>query len=250
MKNYKQVVEERYELDDFSGRGIENNIYARINNVGNYGFHKQIDIIRYFIKVIMGQTHKRLDEIQILDCGCGDGLVTRILAELLGNPDFVYGMEYSGNRLSHCKVMNPAIHYEYGDLTKKIPFDIQFDAIVTFTVFMHFNLEEEIVAALNNIYNSLKSDGFFLWYDCNEKSHWDAKTKDIDGWGFSADEMDNYALNAGFKLVKGYGIYSRFPLLNTSTVYLAEHIKNIWILELLEKLPFRRNNNIRIYYKG
>lgn len=48
----------------------------------------------------------------------------------MGNPELVYGMEYSENRLLHCKYMNPAIHYEYGDLIKKIPFEIKFDGII------------------------------------------------------------------------------------------------------------------------
>ena len=171
------------------------------------------------------------------------------MSELLGNPNFVYGMEYSENRLLHCKTMNPAIHYEYGDLTKEIPFQTEFDGIITFVVFMHFSLEEEITSALKNIYDHLKKGGLFLWYECNEKSHWDGRMKDVDGWGFSVDEMDKYAEAAGFKLVEGYGIYPKFPIINTPSVYLAERVKKIWMLELMGKLPFRKSYNIRIYSK-
>ena len=67
------------------------------------------------------------------------------------------------------------IHYAYADITKlgSIPFDVQFDAITTFVVFMHFDTKKQIYHALKNIYNSLKKDGLFLWYDVNVKSHWD-----------------------------------------------------------------------------
>ena len=247
MKDYKTIVNDRYDQQQYDSKAVLNNIYSPINPVGFYGEFKAAQILSDFIKMI--DFDIEVGAPCLLDCGCGDGSKTRIMSELLGNPHSVYGMEYSENRLSRCKMMNPAIHYEYGDLTKEIPFPMEFDGITTFVVFMHFSKEEEIVNALKNIYNSLKKNGLFLWYECNEKSHWDGRTKDVDGWGFSTDEMDRYAAEAGFRLVKGYGIYPRFPVLNTSSIYLAERVKKIWMLEWMEKLPFRKNNSIRIYRK-
>ncbi len=239
MKNYNKVIEERYDKQKYDGRGIKKNVYSLFNPIGFYSEFKSAQILLNFVRMC----HKSLDKINVCDCGCGDGVKTRFLAELLGNPKQIYGIEYSQNRLQHCIDMNPNIHYKYADLTKKgegIPFDIQFDGIIAFVVFMHFDLEEDIMNALKNIYDSLKKKGLFLWYEANADSHKDGKTKNIDHWGFSTEEMDKYASNVGFTLIKQFGIYTQIPIINKATVYLPENINNIWVLELMEKLPFKK----------
>ncbi len=251
MKDYKKVISERYDKQKYDGRGIKNNIYSLINPIGFYLELKSAQILSDFVKMLMVQENS-LERIKICDCGCGDGIKSRFLAELLGNPAQVYGIEYSKNRLQHCKNMNAGIHYEYADITKRgegIPFDVAFDGIMALDVFMHFVFEKDIISALQNIYDSLKRKGLFLWYDANADSHRDGKKQDIDHWGFSVSEMDKYASRVGFRLVKSFGVYTQIPVMNAPTVYLAGNIKNIWILELLEKLPFKKNNNIRIYRK-
>lgn len=118
MKDYKTVVKVRYDKEKYDGRSIRNNIYSVINPTGFYGMFKEMEILRDYVNFI-NQRGKALDDIKVCDCGCGDGQVTRVLAELLGNAEQVYGVEYSKNRLSHCKNMNNVIHYEYADLTER-----------------------------------------------------------------------------------------------------------------------------------
>nr|WP_302141919.1 class I SAM-dependent methyltransferase [uncultured Schaedlerella sp.] len=252
MKNYKRVVKERYDRQRYDGKGMLKDIYSPINPVGFYGEFKAAQVLSDFVNRI-SKDRGTLDGINICDCGCGDGVKTRFLAELLGNPRQVYGVEYSENRLRHCRSMNPSIQYEYADLTepgKGIPFETQFDGISAFVVFMHFSTEQEIMNALDNIYHSLKREGFFLWYELHEKSHWDGKKKNVDHWGFSPDEMDQYAKNAGFRLLHQYSVYIKVPILDVASVYLAKNIKNIWMLDILEMLPLKKSNLVRIYRKG
>ena len=251
MKSYKRVVNERYDKQKYTGEGIVKDIYSPVNPIGFYGEYKAAQILFEFVNLI-NQNRRKLDAIKICDCGCGDGIKTRFLTELLENPDQVYGVEFSRNRLQHCKSMNQALHYEYGDLTEPgggIPFNVQFDGITAFVVFMHFTTEKEILSALKNVYNSLNRNGLFLWYELNARSHWDGKRKNVDHWGFSIKEMDRYALKAGFKLVRQSSIYSIIPFINKPTVYLVKSMKSILLLELLERLPFKKNNVIRIYRK-
>lgn len=251
MKSYKRIIKERYDKQNYTGNGIVNDMYSPINPIGFYGEYKAAQILFKFVNMI-NKDRKSLDTIKICDCGCGDGVKTRFLTELLANPDQVYGVEFSKNRLQHCKSMNPSLHYEYADLTepgKGIPFNIQFDGITAFVVFMHFATEKEILYALKNIYNSLKKKGLFLWYELNADSHWEGKRKNVDCWGFSAKEMDKYAVKTGFKLVEQQAVYVNFPFINMSTVYMAKDIKNLWLLDMLEKLPLKKGNLIRIYCK-
>jgi len=250
LKGYKKIIRERYDKQRYDSRGIMGDRYSIINPVGFYGEFKAAQILSNFVNMLI-KNGTPLGKIKICDCGCGDGVKTRFLAELLGNPAQVYGVELSKNRLRHCKSMNAFIHYGYGDLTGEggVPFDVQFDGAMAFVVFMHFSSEGEIMGALRNIYNSLKRGGLFLWYDLNAKSHWEGKGEHVGHWGFSAGEMDKYAVNAGFRLVGQSAVFTRVPIFHTPTVYLAKKVKGIWILEMLEKLPLEKNNLVRVYRK-
>lgn len=251
MKSYKRVIKERYDKQKYTGEGIVSDMYSPVNPIGFYGEYKAAQILYEFVNMI-NKDKRALDAIKICDCGCGDGIKTRFLTELLENPDQIYGVEYSKNRLQHCRNMNPAVHYEYSDLTepgKGIPFDVQFDGITAFVVFTHFSTEKEIMHALRNIHNSLKQKGLFLWYELNANSHFDGKRKRVDQWGFSSKEMDRYAAKVGFKLIKQHAVYVNLPFINKNTVYMAKDIKNLWVLEMIEKLPLKKGNLIRIYRK-
>lgn len=252
MKHYKQVVKERYDRQRYDGKGILDDMYSPMNPVGFYGEGKSAGILADFVRMLLRKGRKGPDELTVCDCGCGDGVKTRVLAELLENPEQVYGVEYSRNRLGHCRSMNPAVHYEYADLTeagKGIPFAMQFDGITAFVVFMHFSTEQEIGNALRNIHGALKKDGLFLWYELKAGSHWEGKGSRADHWGFSAAEMDRYALEAGFRLVKEYGVYARIPVVRKNALYLAGKVKQTWKLDLLERLPLPKSNLVRIYRK-
>lgn len=115
---------------------------------------------------------------------------------------------------------------------------MQFDGITAFAVFTHFRSHTEIKSALKNIYNSLNNNGLFLWYEVSAKNHWDGVKKYVDSWGYSEGQMDKYASDAGFKLVKHFGTYAVIPIINQSTGYLIKNIKSLWLMEMLEKLPF------------
>lgn len=170
MKEYEKVIASRYDKDQFNAKSINENVYSSVNPIGFYGDLKIREICIDFISML--NHGKALENIRICDCGCGTGKIARFFAELIEDPERIYGVDYSKVRIDHCRKMNESIHYEYADLTKEIPFAIQFDAITAFVVFMHFSTQKEIGDALKNINRSLKPKGLFLWYDTNEKSHW------------------------------------------------------------------------------
>ena len=83
MKDYKWVVKERYDKEMFDRQAIADNMYSLINPVGFYGEHNSVKILTHFIN-LLDEYRKIHDEIRILDCGCGVGIKTRIMAELIG----------------------------------------------------------------------------------------------------------------------------------------------------------------------
>ncbi len=253
MKSYKEVVENRYDNEKYDADSILKNEYSFINPVGFYGEVKLAYVLKSFVLQLCKD--KELSKIKILDVGCGIGTKTRFLAEFIRNPTNIYGVEYSKNRLEYCKRLNPYINYEWGDIVKETheKGGGMFDGIISFTVLSHFSTDEEIEKALRNIYSKILDKGLFLWVDINDKSHKQHMQYNGDSYGFSSREMDSYAGRVGFKLVKGSGLFKKIPFINTSTYYLANKIKRIFLLELLDHLLitplFPHAYNVRIYSK-
>ncbi len=118
---------------------------------------------------------------------------------------------------------------------------------MAFDVFMHLRQESEIVSGIANIYNTLNDKGLFLWYDVNEKTHF--SDDEDDGRGFSEKEMDYYACQAGFCLVKKKHVYKTMPIYNTSTYYFAGKVDMLLLMILDKLLPTKQTINVRIYEK-
>lgn len=258
MRDYRQVNEERYEKDEFSGKAIEDNPYAPVNPTGNYGVYKMTQLLRTYLHMVKEQTGKMYDEIYFLDCGCGTGQWTRLIANLLEQPDHVYGFEFSKKRLEHCRQMNPAIHYTWGDivymggLLEEFHYQ-KFDGIIAVDVLSQIRKREDILASISNINHALDPRGLFLWYEINAKTH--EMNYDSDSQGFAEQEMDDYASACGLELVyqdRAYGAF-RFCGRSYSTYY---HIRDGWrgikFMEFIEPilLKFGHLNNIRIYRKS
>lgn len=239
MRDYEQVNKERYEQDDFTGKGIENNTYSLINPVGNYGAYRATQVLRKYIHMLRDSTKKDLDEISLLDYGCGTGNWSRIGANLLGTAQNIYGLEYSNNRLRYCRQMNPAIHYAWGNIVGGVKdefSDILFDGIMAVDVLSHIRKEQDIQSALMNIRSRLNPDGLFLWYEILSETH-DANYE-ADTQGYSEKEIIRYAREAGFTSLFSIKQYKRFSILGRSfdTYYnVRDSRMGIVYSELIEK---------------
>ncbi|MBE5847928.1 MAG: class I SAM-dependent methyltransferase [Lachnospiraceae bacterium] len=250
MRDYQQVINERYEKENLSVP--ESNIYAPINPIGQYIMIKEIKLLTFFLKKLAVERNKHLNECKILDCGCGGGTVSRIVAELVGSSENIYGFELSKNRLEKCKKMNGTIHYRYGDVVKAFPFsEIKFDAAMAVFVLSHIRTREDLCSALENIYSSLDAGGLFMWLEINAKTHY--ANFDADTQGFSHKEMDELAKRSGFELCahKGIGKLISIPMTNSriNTLYMPGKMP-IPLVEFVSLLgPFPCAYSARIYYK-
>lgn len=244
MKNYDEVVKERYDKENVN-EDILLNVYSYINDVGYYGSREISNLLRAYVKLLL-DSNKEINDLKLLDVGCGNGYITRCLAEILNNPQQVYGFDFSKSRVTNCQKMNPNINYKHGNVVKAFDYDIKFDGISSFDVFMHLKDEKDILAGLRNIKDSLSRDGIFLWYEVNAKSHFDNINDNSDGAGYSEYEMDDYAKQVGLELVFAGGRYRNYPLVGSSYYYMSN--KTHYLLELLDKLPLLpRTINYRFY---
>lgn len=240
MRDYESVVNERYNRENLIDSYNEDCAYSLLNPIGFYSQIKIDEIIRAFLKEVMKQTHKSINDIKILDVGCGKGGWTRTVLEYIGNPNNVTGMEFSRTRLEHCKEMNPAIDYFWGDITQPIKFkdncQKSFDGIICADVLMHIRQEADLIRALENMGDVLSNDGIILWYDNIAKTHFDEF--DADCQGFNEKEMDYFATQCGFKLIRNSRYYKQIRLGKHifNTVYRVTD-SNRGCLRIIESLP-------------
>ncbi|MBQ3799998.1 MAG: class I SAM-dependent methyltransferase [Treponema sp.] len=181
MKDYDIVVKERYDKEQIGGEKTISNVYSMFNNTGFCGAMNEYALLRKIIRFITVKTCKLPSELRLLDVGCGKGVVTRMLSELVESPQNIFGTELSANRIAHCKKMNGSIDVRYADITRPLPFDFSFDCAFSFDVLMHLKTKEQVEAALNNIYSNIDGRGYLLWYDPNVHSHFDDADNDSDG---------------------------------------------------------------------
>lgn len=246
--DYNDVNTTRYELMDYDD--VEDNIYAAINPAGNYSFYIGYKTIRWFLKVLHRYTGKNYSELKLLDVGCGDGHISRMMVSLLDSAKNVFAFDYSSNNVEHCNELNSSIKYEWGDVVNCFPFkNVKFDGITAFVVLSHLRVEEDVRHALENIYNALDEGGLFLWYELVSKSHYINPDKDTQG--FNYQEIERYSKEVGFEEVAKKSFSKTLWLGKRSrSLYYSVNEHNIWFLELLAKiLPFRPTITIRIFKK-
>ena len=253
MIDYKQVVNERYNKEKVIDSYKESNVYSLLNPVGFYTQQRINEVIRIFLKEVLLQTQKEIDNIKVLDAGCGKGGWTRGMLDFIGNPNNLSGMEYSDNRIRHCRDMNPAIHYFEGDITKAIIsneyFDGPYDGIVCADVLMHIRQKKDVLSALKNMRDALEENGILLWYDTLAKTHFDEY--DSECQGFSEKEMDMFANECGLELVKSMNFFKQISIgkHKFSTVYNINDNNKIFC-RWIEKMPFGRSVvTCRLYKK-
>ena len=245
--DYKDTNLVRYEKVDYEA--VEGNIYAAVNPVGKYCYYIAFKTARWFIKMLHDRSNKRYRDLKVLDVGCGDGHITRMMVSLLDCAENVYGFDFSENNIKHCKQLNGSVNYSVGDITGCMPFEAQFDGISAFVVLSHLRKENDVKAALKNIYNALNDNGLFLWYELISKSHYINPDKDTQG--FNSTELERYANEAGFKEIARKSFSKTIWIGNKSkSIYYFAKEHNIWFLELLSRiLPMRPTITIRLYKK-
>jgi ubiquinone/menaquinone biosynthesis C-methylase UbiE len=176
-----------------------------------------------------------LEDLKVLDIGCGSGYFLRFFASLGADPANLFGIDLIPERLMVAQRIGPgAIHYSLCD-AQYLPFqDDSFDLSCLFTVFSSIIDHGLRVHIAQDVTRIIKDGGYLLWYDmCYSKS-------------------------TNTQAIKASEIESLFP--NLEPVYRTK-IHSSWIsrvakhsfllCEILDQLPFlRKTHNLFLLKKG
>lgn len=249
MKDYKQVVEERYNnLDKKKNKSYR---YGGLTKTGRIGSLTLDSFLPDYLDSLQKSMQKDIGELTVCDCGCGTGGVTRKIADILGNTRNVCGFEFSESRLERCKEMNSCIEYQLGDLVEGIPkfknMD-SFDGMIASTVFMHIRNKDDVLLGLSNIIENLNKDGIFMWWEANSDTHY--VDYESEWMGFSRGEMIEHAESVGFKLIKSMKINPILPVVGPLYYYKGNKVPEALKLYLqYHNKPFRCLNNVMWFKK-
>ena len=133
------------------------------NETGNFEALHSFNPIR--IKFILNLIGKSIKALNILDIGCGGGILCEPLARLGAN---VTGIDENKKAIlvarEHAKKMNLKINYKLGNITD-INFQKKFDVITCMEVLEHV---DSVDLLINKSRESLKNGGFFVGSTINQ----------------------------------------------------------------------------------
>lgn len=120
------------------------------------------EIIRGFRAI---DQHIPIEELILLDAGCGTGQLTRELSEHIHTKN-IYGCDINKEDIIGCQQKNPNICYFEHDLLYPFNDKPKFDVIFFTTALAQFTPEEQKFV-LTNAFNQLTKNGFIWVVDVN-----------------------------------------------------------------------------------
>ena len=113
-------------------------------------------LVSYFEK------HKSLDNISILDWGCGPGRIIRHMPLILGKSCRCYGTDYNARYVTWCSEHIPEATFKPNGLEPPLPFENEmFDIIYGISIFTHLS-EKMHYAWFDELFRVLKPEGILF----------------------------------------------------------------------------------------
>ena len=106
--------------------------------------------------------YKKLENVSILDWGCGTGRIIRHLPSLLGKTSTFYGTDYNKKYVAWCSENLKGIQFKNNDLHPPLDFkDNSLDVIYGISIFTHLS-EELHYSWMKELTRVLKKDGIIF----------------------------------------------------------------------------------------
>jgi ubiquinone/menaquinone biosynthesis C-methylase UbiE len=194
------------------------------------GDEPQADVLR-FLKFLKKEQRVELENLKILDLGCGTGRNSNYIADL-GNE--VVGLEISLTALNLAKerarLLGLKVKYLHQSMGEILPFaENSFDLVLDITSSNSLN-EQERAIYLSEVFRVLKPNGYFFVRALNKEGDKNAKNLLKTSPG---PEPDTYIMK-GLKLVER--VFSQKDFVERYGQYFK-------ILQLLKKTSYTRFNN-------
>jgi SAM-dependent methyltransferase len=113
---------------------------------------------------VLRQLSRPLNELRVLDAGCGVGRSTRLLIDLGAKPSHIVAIDLRPAALVIARACNPAVDWRSIDSLDEWPSE-RFDLAVQCTVFSSIPTEAARVATAELMEQSVGDDGHILWWD-------------------------------------------------------------------------------------
>jgi len=106
--------------------------------------------------------HLQINEVKILDWGCGPGRIIRHLPDLMGSHNQFYGTDVNANSIDWCTNYLPKIKFNNNNIAAKLPYANDFfDVIYGISIFTHLS-EQSHFEWFNELNRILKPGGIML----------------------------------------------------------------------------------------
>lgn len=103
-----------------------------------------------------------LENLNILDWGCGPGRVVRHIPEVVGDGCQVYGSDYNARYVDWCRINIPEVSFYKNELKPPLPFESgTMDVVYSISIFTHLSHAAH-VAWLKEMHRVLKPNGLFI----------------------------------------------------------------------------------------
>ncbi len=136
-------------------------IYSLRHPIGNY--HRER--IRRALLTLLNRQKIVLDHLTFLDIGCGTGDWLRVLAELRGTVQGMYGIDLAASSLRRSVQINAQIAVNLGD-ARRLPYPTEaFTWVSQFLAFEHLLANEDLQTACKEMARVCAPGGWMLWYD-------------------------------------------------------------------------------------
>jgi SAM-dependent methyltransferase len=130
-------------------------------NLNYFGFYnKSIDTAKWLISYF--EKFKKLENISILDWGCGPGRIIRHLPAFIDSSCTLYGTDYNKKYINWCKKNIPDISFSTNKLSPPLSYlNNTFDIVYGISIFTHLSKEMHF-AWFNELIRVLKPGGIML----------------------------------------------------------------------------------------
>lgn len=190
-------------------------IYSQYEKIENY-----MSILDKFISSLSGN--------EVIDIGCGNGVITKYFSEKGLN---VKGLDFSENLLQIAKINYPGIEFINCDLYEWKS-DEKFDGIFSKDMLFHIP-QNELVKVLKILMSNLKENGIlFVVMDIPKVAGEQILVESLDErfklyyHYMMPDEFEKYLLDAGFKIQKKLLLNSLEEYVYADGVMIFEARKN------------------------